>query len=103
MLRDIGKFKMKDVGDLILWEDIMPYAVSFGLADKVMKEMKIEFSEEEIQNSNYFYYGFISNTGKDSFTANFDSCFSDGISSGSSSFSSGSSGGFGGGSGGGAF
>ena len=103
MLRDIGKFKMKDVGDLILWEDIMPYAVSFGLADKVMKEMKIEFSEEEIQNSNYFYYGFISNTGKDSFSSNFDSCFSDGISSGSSSFSSGSSGGFGGGSGGGAF
>ena len=103
MLKDIGKFKMRDVGDLILWEDIMPYAVAFGLANKVMKELKIEFSQEELAKSDYFYYGFVSNTGKDSFSANFDSCFNDSISTGSSSFSSGSSGGFGGGSGGGAF
>ncbi len=103
MLKDIGKFKMRDVGDLILWEDIMPYAVAFGLANKVMKELKIEFTQEELARSDYFYYGFVSNTGKDSFSANFDSCFNDSISTGSSSFSSGSSGGFGGGSGGGAF
>ncbi|RHW52761.1 hypothetical protein DS834_02410 [Lactobacillus bombicola] len=29
MLEDIGNFEMRDVGDLVLWKDIMPYAVTF--------------------------------------------------------------------------
>lgn len=103
MLTNIGRFKMRDVGDLILWQDIMPYAVAFGLAKKVLKELKLEFGEEELQR-NYSSSFMIS--GSSSFSDSFSSSFTNGISSGSSGsgdFSSGSSGGFGGGSGGGAF
>lgn len=108
MLDDIGNFKMKDVGDLILWEDIMPYAVAFGLSKKVLKQLKIEFGTEELASSSFIYYsGFYA--GRHSFESSFERSFSEGVSTGSSTsgssggFSGGSSGGFGGGSGGGAF
>ena len=109
MLDDIGQFKMKDVGDLILWEDIMPYAVAFGLSKKVLKQLKIEFADELDAAPVLFYSGFYSSS-SDSFEHSFERSFSSGVSTGSSSvsgssggFSGGSSGGFGGGSGGGAF
>lgn len=111
MLDDIGNFKMKDVGDLILWEDIMPYAVAFGLSKKVLKELKVEFSDAELAGSAFVLYGPFYSSGSDGFARSFDNSFSTGVSVGSSSsvsggsggFSGGSSGGFGGGSGGGAF
>lgn len=106
MLADIGNFKMKDVGELIFWEDVMPYAVAFGLSKKVIKQLNVEFSKAEIEAvfpvTSYYWY-----------SGNFESSFSSSLdtgaglnssSSGSSGgFSGGSSGGFGGGSGGGAF
>ena len=110
MLDDIGNFKMRDVGDLILWEDIMPYAVAFGLSKKVLKELKIEFSDAELASTPFIAYGPFYSTGSDSFERSFEHSFTSGVSAGSSSvsggsggFSGGSSGGFGGGSGGGAF
>ena len=110
MLDDIGSFKMRDVGDLILWEDIMPYAVAFGLSKKVLKELKIEFSDAELASTPFIAYGPFYSTGSDSFERSFEHSFTSGVSAGSSSvsggsggFSGGSSGGFGGGSGGGAF
>lgn len=110
MLDDIGNFKMRDVGDLILWEDIMPYAVAFGLSKKVLKELKIEFSDAELASTPFIAYGPFYSTGSDSFERSFEHSFSSGASAGASSvsggsggFSGGSSGGFGGGSGGGAF
>ncbi|BDR60709.1 DUF2207 domain-containing protein [Lactobacillus xylocopicola] len=111
MLQDIGRFNMRDVGDLMLWEDIMPYAVTFGLATKVIKEMKVEFTDQELAQSTFYndrwlYY----NTGQESFAESFNTSFLSGVATGSSAaggssggFSGGSSGGFGGGSGGGAF
>ncbi|MFJ6933410.1 MAG: DUF2207 family protein [Lactobacillus gallinarum] len=110
MLDDIGKFKMKDVGDLILWEDIMPYAVAFGLSKKVLKQLRLEFSEDELNATGFIVGSSFYSTGSDGFERNFTSSFSEGVSYGSSSssggsggFSGGSSGGVGGGSGGGAF
>ncbi|WEV39525.1 DUF2207 domain-containing protein [Lactobacillus sp. ESL0681] len=111
MLQDIGQFKMKDVGDLILWEQIMPYAVSFGLSKRVLKQLKIEFDLDRLDNNDSLYFGYYSSyyTGL-SFEAAFQSSFEKSVSHYSSSssgssggFSGGSSGGFGGGSGGGAF
>lgn len=109
MLNDIGNFKMKDVGDIILWEDILPYAVAFGLSKKVIKQLKVEFNTEEINNSAVFIYAPLY-INSDSFEKSFERSFVSGTSAGSSSvsggsggFSGGSSGGFGGGSGGGAF
>lgn len=110
MLADIGNFKMKDVGDLILWEDIMPYAVAFGLSQKVLKQLKLEFNQTELENAGLVMGSYFYTAGNNSFERNFSSSFSQGISYGisstvgaSGSFSGGSSGGIGGGSGGGAF
>lgn len=108
MIKDIGNFKMRDVGELIFWEDIMPYAVAFDLSEKVIKELQVEFSEEELTAS--FTTGlWIGHGFSGEFTDSFTSSFEHGIgasssgSGGSGGFSGGSSGGFGGGSGGGAF
>lgn len=40
MLADIGNFKAKNIGELIFWEDVMPYAVTFGLSKLVIKQLK---------------------------------------------------------------
>lgn len=111
MLADIGNFKMKDVGELIFWEDVMPYAVAFGLSKKVLKELKVEFSEEELDTvfpaTSYYWYMSTHNGFEHSLSNSISSSSDVGSrssSSGSSGgFSGGSSGGFGGGSGGGAF
>lgn len=103
MLNDVGHFEMRDVGDLILWQEIMPYAVAFGLAKKVLQELKIEFGNDELERSGYGYYGpfFISGSSGFSKNSSFASSVSY-VSGASGEFSGGSSGSFGGSSGGGA-
>lgn len=109
MLKDIGNFKLKDVGDIILWEDILPYAVAFGLSKKVIKQMQIEFPEDEVDRIFVYAPLYVNGSFNNSFESSFESSFSSGISAGSSvsggsgGFSGGSSGSFGGGSGGEAF
>ncbi|RVU73938.1 DUF2207 domain-containing protein [Lactobacillus xujianguonis] len=53
MLADVGHFRMRNVGDIILWEDIMPYAVAFGLAKKVLKQLKVEFGQEVLYSAGF--------------------------------------------------
>lgn len=48
MLADIGNFKAKNIGELIFWEDVMSYAVTFGLSKLVIKQLNIEFTKEEL-------------------------------------------------------
>lgn len=114
MLKDIGHFNTAQVGDLILWEQILPYAAAFGLADQVTKQLAIDFGTEALATGMLVYYPlFYANGGldfdlsgaiNDSFSGALDASGSASSSSGSSGgFSGGSSGGFGGGSGGGAF
>ena len=111
MLQDIGRFNMREVGELILWEDIMPFAVAFDLSDKVIEQLKIDFSKEELEQTSFYAYTTFYSTESDGFEHNFISNFNLGTDSGSDSssfgdsggFSDGSSDGFGGGSGGGAF
>lgn len=110
MLEDIGRFDLKQVGDIILWEQILPYAVAFDLAVEVIEALKMEFGEEVMEQAWGSYYVFAA------YGSDFDSGFSESFSSvlssagssssssgGSGGFSGGSSGGVGGGSGGGAF
>ncbi|MFR0514700.1 DUF2207 family protein [Limosilactobacillus mucosae] len=109
MLKDIGDFKLKEVGDIILWEQILPYATAFGLAKKVIKELRLSFTDAELNDSILISYPWI--FASDPWTGTFESTFekaldlgnSSSTSGGSGGFSAGSSGGFGGGSGGGAF
>ena len=44
---------VREVGDIVLWEQIMPYAVAFGLAKKVIKALKAEFSVAETDPSDH--------------------------------------------------
>ncbi|NME33827.1 DUF2207 domain-containing protein [Lactobacillus sp. MRS-253-APC-2B] len=109
MLKDIGDFKLKEVGDIILWEQILPYATAFGLAKKVINELRLSFTDAELNDSILISYPWI--FASDPWTGTFESTFekaldlgnSSSTSGGSGGFSAGSSGGFGGGSGGGAF
>lgn len=106
MLEDIGNFKMRDIGELIFWEDVMPYAVAFGLSKKVIKQLKIEFNNAELETvfpvTSYYWY---SGSFENSFNSSLESGtgIKSSTSGSSGGFSGGSSGGFGGGSGGGAF
>lgn len=112
MLQDIDDIKMAQVGDIILWEQFLPYAVVFGVSDKVIKVLKVNFGKEEINQAHFlpYYMGAASFLGTT--PAGFQTAFVGAISAGgvsssttgsSGGFSGGSSGGFGGGSGGGAF
>lgn len=102
MLDDIGQFKLRDIGELTLWEQVMPYAIAFGLAKKVLKQLKLEFPEEIAADPYWTYYYAGASYG--AFASSFDEAISSSAGSGGNfSASSASSGGFGGGSGGGAF
>ncbi len=109
MLHDTSNFKNSQLGDLILWKDILPYAAGFGLAPKVLERLHQDFSDAEFVSTfgpnNSFYYD--GQDGED-FYGQVHSTFSDASSRASNGNSSsgggfGSSGGFGGDSGDGAF
>lgn len=112
MLRDIEDINIAEVGDLILWEQILPYAVAFGVSDKVIKALKMRFKKEIETDPGFIYYYYWGASGLSAnmdFTSSIANSFESNNSSNSSvvgssgGFSGGSSGGFGGGSGGGAF
>lgn len=114
MLKDIGHFNTAEIGDLILWEQILPYAAAFGLAEPVANKLAVDFGTAALATGIGIYYPiFFANNGFDfdlsgalsnSFSSALDaSSNASSPSGGSGGFSGGSSGGFGGGSGGGAF
>ncbi|KRN20391.1 hypothetical protein IV79_GL000444 [Pediococcus claussenii] len=111
MLNDIGHFNTAEIGDLLLWEEILPYATAFGLAEKVANKLKVDFGNqlnESVPFYGYYYAGYgavlnasiSSSLGQVMASATAANASVIGSSGG---FSGGSSGGFGGGSGGGAF
>ncbi|WP_318765354.1 DUF2207 domain-containing protein [Lactiplantibacillus carotarum] len=114
MLKDIGHFNTAEVGDLILWEALLPYATAFGLAERVTDQLAIDFGTDVLARDLGIYYplfftydgsgldfsGIINDSFSGAVSASTDASSSSG---GSGGFSGGSSGGFGGGSGGGAF
>lgn len=113
MFEDVDDLNLAEVGDLILWEQILPYAVAFGISKKVVKALKLKFGTEAFEANPgmmYYYWGIGSLSNNMNLDHAFSGAFSSShsassssISGGSGGFSGGSSGGFGGGSGGGAF
>lgn len=51
MLQDIGHMEKRELGDLALWEEYLVYAISLGLADKVIEAMKVRFNPTQLANS----------------------------------------------------
>lgn len=97
-MEDFSLLDKREVPELAIWEKYLVYATAFGIAEKVIKQLKIVYPNfEEITNgiTTYSYMGIIMNT-------NFTSSFSHSITSSmSSAYSSGYGGGGGFSSGGG--
>ena len=90
----------REVPELVIWEKYLVYATVFGIADKVIKQLKIVYPNfEEITSSNlstYTYMNLMVNT-------NFNRSFTNSINTSMSSVYSSGSGSGGGFSGGGGF
>lgn len=107
-MKDFSLIDKREVPELVLWEKYLVYATAFGVADKVIKQLKVyfpEMSDEEYLVSHYTYMHFVSNSNMN-FIGNLNSSVGSVVNHASASgagggFSSGGGGGFGGGGGGG--
>lgn len=98
-MEEFSMLDKREVPELVIWEKFLVYATAFGIADKVLEQLKIVYPyiDETLDINTYTYMYFMMNT-------NFSSSFSNAVSTSiSSSYSSGtgSGGGFSGGGGGG--
>lgn len=89
----------REVPELVIWEKYLVYATAFGIADKVIKQLKIVYPNFEEMTNDFATYSCM----RMMMTTNFSSSFSNAISSSISSAYSSGSGSGGGFSGGGGF
>ena len=98
-MEDFSLLEEKEVPAIVVWEKFLVYATAFGVADKVLKQLKTVYPNideiDTIGTSSSLYFMYHSN-----FTSSFNSSINSSISSTYSS-GSGSGGGFSGGGGGG--
>ena len=111
-----GRFKEKELPEIVLWEKYLVYAAALGVADKVEKQMKIKIKNIAETNPNFNYNTFtymaiysngfsrnISSTINNSVSGAITSAVASSVSSsgsgGGGGFSGGGGGGFGGGGG----
>ena len=108
-LKDFGRFKEREVPDVVLWEKYLVYATLFGCSKKIINTMKVEMVDApnydmDLYRDLYFINSHISRTVKSSYGTARSSYNAAHSSSGSSGgFSSGGGGGGGFSSGGGSF
>ena len=95
-MEEFSLLNEKEVPALVVWEEYLVYATVFGIADKVIKQLKLVYPQiEEMNDFNTGSYIFLMSH------TNFNSSFSSAINSSISSTMSSGSGGGGGFSGGG--
>ena len=107
-MKDFSLIDEREVPELALWEKYLVYATAFGVANKVIKQLKVYFPEmadEEYLSSHYTYMHFVSDSNMN-FIGSLDSSMGSVVNYASAAgagggFSSGGGGGFGGGGGGG--
>lgn len=90
-MEDFSMLDKREVPELVIWESFLVYATVFGIADKVLKQLKIVYPdlERNMDLATYSYMNLMIHT-------NFDSSFSNSISSAMSTAYSSSTGGGGG-------
>ena len=97
-MEDFSLLDEKEVPDIVIWEKFLVYATAFGIAEKVIKQLKMVYPNfEQLTGSDYTVTYLMMHT-------NFNSSFSSAISStmsGAYSSATGGGGGFSGGGGGG--
>ena len=98
-MEDVSLLNEKEVPAIEVWEHYLVYATAFGIADKVLKQLKTIYPNidelDTINTSTYMYFMYHSN-----FSSSFTSSINSSISSAHSS-ATGGGGGFSGGGGGG--
>ena len=90
----------REVPELILWEKYLVYATAFGIADKVLKQLKIkypEFSDDTYLNNTTYFYLMAHTDFNTSFVNSVSTSMQRAYQSSVASSSSSSGGGFGGG------
>ena len=117
-LNDFGTFETKELPEIALWERYLVYAVIFGLANKVQKDMNVKINEinamsgSTLSTSDIYVYSHmnLSNSINTSVASAVNSAVSTAVATSTAASSSGSGGGFssgggfgGGGGGGGGF
>lgn len=98
-MEDFSMLDRREVPELVIWEKYLVYATAFGIADKVIKQLKIVYPNfEEITNgiNTYTYMNIMMHT---NFSSSFSNAISTSIASATYSSGSGSGGGFSGGGG----
>lgn len=98
-MEDFSMLDRREVPELVIWEKYLVYATAFGIADKVIKQLKIVYPNfEEITNgiNTYTYMNIMMHT---NFSTSFSNAISTSIASATYSSGSGSGGGFSGGGG----
>ncbi len=101
---DFSMLDKREIPEIVIWEQFLVYATAFGIADKVIKQLKEVYKELgksfDFDSPSYGYMYFMTNNSfSSSFTNSMSSAFSTAYSSAYSS-GSGSGGGFSGGGGG---
>lgn len=100
-MEDFSMLDKREVPELVIWEKYLVYATAFGVADKVIKQLKIVYPNfDEMMTSDLTTFTYMNLMINTDFSSSFSSAISSSISSAYSS-SSGSGGGFSGGGGGG--
>ena len=95
-MEDFSMLDKREVPEIVIWEKFLVYATVFGIADKVLKQLKIVYPNmsEELGANHYAYMYLMMNT-------NFSNSFSNAITNSMSTAYSSATGGGGGFSGGG--
>ena len=103
-MEDFSMMDQKEIPELVLWEKYLVYATAFGIADKVLKQLKVvypQITDVDYMNSNeysYLYLMYHSNI-SNNFINNINTSVTSAYSSVNYSSGSGSGGGFSGGGG----
>ena len=100
-MEDFSMLDRREVPELVIWEKYLVYATAFGIADKVIKQLKIVYPNfDEITATNLSTYTYINLMVNTDFSRNFSNAITSSMSSAYSS-ATGGGGGFSGGGGGG--
>ena len=97
-MEDFSLLKEREVPELVIWEKYLVYATVMGIADKVIKQLKIVYPDFEEMTNSIGTYTCMNVMMHTDFSSSFSSAISSSITSAtaSSSYSSGSGGGGGG-------
>ena len=100
-MEDFSMLDKREVPELVIWEKYLVYATAFGIADKVIKQLKIIYPNFDEVTTNMATYSYINVMMHTNFSSSFSNAISSSIASATASSGSGGGGGFSGGGGGG--